>query len=168
MNNAKIGAAVLGGYVLGRTKKGKLAISLGALLAGSRVRPGQFGKALDSPFLHNITGQVRTELSEAGKAAASSVLTAKADHLADALHERTAGLRDQGRDAQEPGEGLEEEPPDEPAEGEAPEEETAQDETPKDKTAEDETPKRETPKKRSSPPRKKTVAASRSRRQGDG
>ncbi|MBC7267921.1 MAG: ABC transporter substrate-binding protein [Streptomyces sp.] len=163
MNNAKIGAAVLGGYVLGRTKKGKLAISLGAMLAGSRVRPGQFGKALDSPFLHNITGQVRTELSEAGKAAAGSVLTAKADHLADALHERTAGLRDQGLDAEEAGEGHEEEAPDETAEGEAPEEDTAEDETPKD-----ETPKREAPKRRSSPPRKKTAAASRSRRQGDG
>ncbi|MFF7731288.1 ABC transporter substrate-binding protein [Streptomyces sp. NPDC008001] len=95
MNNAKMGAAVLGGYVLGRTKKAKLAIGLGTLLAGSRVRPGQLGKTLaQSPFLGNLNEQVRKELLTAGKAAATSVLTAKAEHLADSLHERTTGLRE--------------------------------------------------------------------------
>lgn len=95
MNNAKMGAAVLGGYVLGRTKKAKLAIGLGSLLAGSRVKPGQLGKALaESPFLSNVNDQVRRELVSAGKAAATSVLTAKAEHLADSLHERTTGMRD--------------------------------------------------------------------------
>lgn len=93
MNNATIGAAVLGGYLLGRTKKAKLALGVGALLAGSKVRPGQLGEALDSPFLSNVTHQVRTELTEASKAAASSVLTAKADSLARTLHDRTAELR---------------------------------------------------------------------------
>lgn len=93
MNNATIGAAVLGGYLLVRTKKAKLALGVGALLAGSKVRPGQLGEALDSPFLSNVTHQVRTELTEASKAAASSVLTAKADSLAGTLHDRTAELR---------------------------------------------------------------------------
>ncbi|MFF7389959.1 ABC transporter substrate-binding protein [Streptomyces scabiei] len=94
MNNATMGAAVLGGYLLGRTKKAKLALGIGALLAGSRVRPGQLGKALDAPFLSDLTRQVRSELAGAGKAAATSVLSSKADNLADALHERTAGLRE--------------------------------------------------------------------------
>ncbi|MCA6093257.1 ABC transporter substrate-binding protein [Streptomyces sp. SCA3-4] len=95
MNNAKIGAAVLGGYVLGRTKKAKLAIGLGTLLAGSRVKPGQLGKTLaQSPFLGNVNEQVRKELLSAGKAAATSVLTAKAEHLADSLHDRTTGMRE--------------------------------------------------------------------------
>lgn len=99
MNNAKIGSALLGGYVLGRTKKAKLAISLGALLAGSRIKPGQVGKALqESPFLHTLTDQVRSELSGAGKSAATTLLSAKADNLADALHQRTAGLRDRAED----------------------------------------------------------------------
>ncbi len=99
MNNAKIGTALLGGYVLGRTKKAKLAIGLGALLAGSRIKPGQVGKALqDSPFLHTLTDQVRSELTDAGKAAATTVLSAKADNLADALHQRTAGLRERGQE----------------------------------------------------------------------
>ncbi|MFF7162792.1 ABC transporter substrate-binding protein [Streptomyces sp. NPDC008086] len=97
MNNARIGTALLGGYVLGRTKKAKLAIGLGALLAGSRIKPGQVGKALqNSPFLHTLTDQVRTELTDAGKAAATTVLSAKADNLADALHQRTEGLRERG------------------------------------------------------------------------
>ncbi|KMS68777.1 hypothetical protein ACM01_37850 [Streptomyces viridochromogenes] len=102
MNNAKIGTALLGGYVLGRTKKAKLAIGLGALLAGSRIKPGQVGKALqESPFVHTLTDQVRSELTDAGKAAATTVLSSKADHLADTLHRRTAGLRGE---AEEPGE----------------------------------------------------------------
>ena len=95
MNNAKIGAAVLGGYLLGRTKKGKLALSLGAALAGSRMRPGGVGKLLqDSPVLGNVSKQVRSELAGAGKAAATTVLSAKAESLADALHERTEGLKE--------------------------------------------------------------------------
>jgi hypothetical protein len=95
MNNAKLGAAVLGGYLLGRTKKGRLALSVGAALAGSRMRPGQVGKLLqDSPVLGNVSKQVRSELAGAGKAAATTVLSAKAESLADALHERTAGLKE--------------------------------------------------------------------------
>ncbi|MCQ4044243.1 ABC transporter substrate-binding protein [Streptantibioticus rubrisoli] len=108
MNNAKIGAAVLGGYVLGRTKKAKLALSVGSLLAGSRMRPGQLVKAVqESPFLSGITRQVRTELTGAGKAAATSVLTAKADSLADAIHERTTGLHERAHpdDERDRGEG---------------------------------------------------------------
>ncbi|MEY9991503.1 cobalamin biosynthesis protein CobT [Streptomyces sp. V4I8] len=102
MDNAKIGTALLGGYLLGRTKKAKLAISLGALLAGSRIKPGQVGKALqESPFVHTLTDQVRSELTGVGKAAATTVLSSKADHLAETLHQRTAGLRGE---AEEPGE----------------------------------------------------------------
>ncbi|UJV41403.1 ABC transporter substrate-binding protein [Streptomyces sp. AMCC400023] len=120
MNNATMGAAVLGGYLLGRTKKAKLALGLGALLAGSQVRPGQLGKALDAPFLSDLTRQVRAELAGASKAAATSVLSSKADHLAGALHERTAGLRERAEgnggahdDEPEPEEEPEEEPEDE-------------------------------------------------------
>ncbi|WP_060883703.1 hypothetical protein [Streptomyces caniscabiei] len=120
MNNATMGAAVLGGYLLGRTKKAKLALGLGALLAGSQVRPGQLGKALDAPFLSDLTRQVRAELAGASKAAATSVLSTKADHLAGALHERTAGLRERAEgnggahdDEPEPEEEPEQEPEDE-------------------------------------------------------
>ncbi|MFF5479991.1 ABC transporter substrate-binding protein [Streptomyces sp. NPDC012935] len=114
MNNAKIGTALLGGYLLGRSKKAKLALSLGALLAGSRMNPGQVGKALqESPFVHTLTDQVRSELTGAGKAAATTLLSAKADNLADAIHERTSGLRER---AEAQGEEQDEEPDEEPDE----------------------------------------------------
>lgn len=134
MNNAKIGAAFLGGYVLGRTKKTKLALGLGAALAGSRVNPAQLGKTLQgSPFVNTLTKQVRTELTGAGKAAATSVLTAKADHLADALHNRTSGLREKGSAAEdeepeETEEAYEEEEPEDEEEEEEEDEEPEQDE----------------------------------------
>lgn len=115
MNNAKIGTALLGGYLLGRSRKAKLALGLGALLAGSRMNPGQVGKALqESPFVHTLTKQVRSELTGAGKAAATTLLSAKADNLADAIHARTSGLQERAEAQDE--EQDEEEQDEKPAE----------------------------------------------------
>jgi hypothetical protein len=168
MNNAKIGAAVMGGYLLGRTKKAKLAIGLGALLAGSRIKPGQVGKALqESPFVHTLTDQVRTELTDAGKAAATSVMTAKADSLADALHERTAGLREKahgqerGPEAEEAGEAEQTE---QTEEAEAPEGEA-------EAGSAEEGPVEDQPRKKkaaASQSRSRSSGAARSRRRSDG
>jgi len=97
MTNAKIGTALLGGYLLGRTRKAKLAVALGMWLAGKRLPldPGQLGKALaDSPVFSGLNEQVRKELMEAIKAAASAAVTARADSLADSLHERTVNLQE--------------------------------------------------------------------------
>ena len=160
MNNAKIGTALLGGYVLGRTKKAKLAIGLGALLAGSRIKPGQVGKALqDSPFLHTLTDQVRSELTDAGKAAATTVLSAKADNLADALHQRTAGLRERGQDQEADDEAETDADDRDAAENEA-EDETEPEEEPEEKP-------RQKPRKAASRRTKKT-STSQSRSRGGG
>ncbi|MGW0118559.1 hypothetical protein [Streptomyces sp. NPDC003327] len=98
MNNARIGTALVGGYLLGRTKKAKLAVGLAMMLAGSRVKPAQLARSLaNSPLLSNVNEQVRGELTNAGKAAATTVINAKAEHLADALHQRTMGLRESGQ-----------------------------------------------------------------------
>ncbi|MGW6734801.1 ABC transporter substrate-binding protein [Streptomyces sp. NPDC055013] len=114
MNNAKIGTALLGGYLLGRSKKAKLALGLGALLAGSRMNPGQVGKALqESPFVHTLTDQVRSELTGAGKAAATTLLSAKADNLADAVHRRTSGLQERAQAQDEEPDEEQDEQPDE-------------------------------------------------------
>ncbi|MFF9628901.1 ABC transporter substrate-binding protein [Streptomyces fradiae] len=100
MTNGKIGAALVGGYLLGRTKKAKLAAGLAMALAGSRVRPAQLGRQLaQSPFLGQVNQQVRGELATAGKAAAATVLNAKAERLAEALHERTENLREETAEA---------------------------------------------------------------------
>ncbi|WP_328322297.1 hypothetical protein [Streptomyces sp. NBC_00388] len=95
--NGKIGVALVGGYLLGRTKKAKLAIGLGMFLAGKKLSldPAQLGKLVaDSPVLGSLNTQVRKELVEATKSAATSALTKRATSLADSLHERTLGLDD--------------------------------------------------------------------------
>ncbi|WP_326810840.1 hypothetical protein OIE62_26125 [Streptomyces scopuliridis] len=93
--NSRVCAAMLGGYALGRAKKGKLAIGLGLWLMGKRIGidPKQLGtKIARSPVLGGLSGQARENLLEAGKAAAGTVLAARADSLADTLHERTREL----------------------------------------------------------------------------
>ncbi|MFI7094027.1 hypothetical protein [Streptomyces lydicus] len=103
MNNAKIGVALAGGYLLGRTKKAKLAIGLGMYLAGKKLNldPKQLGKLVaNSPVLGPLNDQVRRELVDATKSAATSALTQRMSGLADSLHERTLDLRDAGGDAE--------------------------------------------------------------------
>lgn len=100
MNNIKIGAALVGGYLLGRTKKVKLAIGLGMFLAGKKlsVDPRQLGKLVaGSPLLGGLNDQVRKELVNATKSAATSALTKRANGFADSLRERTLDLNDPSR-----------------------------------------------------------------------
>lgn len=97
MSNAKIGVALVGGYVLGRTKKAKLAIGLGMYLAGKRLPldPKQLGKLVaNSPVLGPLNDQVRSELVDATKSAVSTALTQRMSALTDSLHERTLELSD--------------------------------------------------------------------------
>ncbi|MEU7429649.1 hypothetical protein AB0B07_01970 [Streptomyces sioyaensis] len=109
MSNAKIGVALVGGYVLGRTKKAKLAIGLGMYLAGKRLPldPKQLGKLVaNSPVLGPLNDQVRSELVDATKSAVSTALNQRMSALTDSLHERTLELSDAesesrtGRDAE--------------------------------------------------------------------
>ncbi|MFF0225156.1 hypothetical protein [Streptomyces sp. NPDC004629] len=98
-HNVKIGAALVGGYVLGRTKKAKTAIGLGMLLAGKKLNldPRQLGSALsDSPLLDGLNDQVRREFLDAARSAATSALTQRIGGFADSLHERTLRLEGRG------------------------------------------------------------------------
>ncbi|GGT08422.1 hypothetical protein [Streptomyces chromofuscus] len=97
MNNAKIGTALISGYVLGRRKKGGAALGLALAMAARRAKAGDLAEAL-APVLGNLNRQARTELAGATKAAVGSVLNAQAGHLADALHQRTLGLQGQRED----------------------------------------------------------------------
>ncbi|MFE5966568.1 hypothetical protein [Streptomyces sp. NPDC056463] len=99
--NATTAAALVGGYLLGRTKKAKLAIGVGMFLAGRRLDldPRRIGKLLAaSPVAGALSEQVRRELFEATKSAATQALTKRASGLADSLQERTRAL---GRDDRE-------------------------------------------------------------------
>ncbi|MFD6415043.1 hypothetical protein [Streptomyces sp. NPDC060194] len=95
MTNTKIGTALVGGYLLGRTKKAKLAVGLGMVLAGKKLNlePRELLRiAAANPLVNQLNEQVRTELFGATKTAASSALTQRVNRLADSLHERAQGL----------------------------------------------------------------------------
>ncbi len=96
MTNGKITVAIVGGYLLGRTKKAKLAFGLGMLLAGKKITldPQQLKKSLaEMPLLSGLNGQVRQELVDATRQAATKAVSDRVGGLADSLHERTALLR---------------------------------------------------------------------------
>ena len=105
MTNGKIAVAIAGGYLLGRTKKAKLALGLGMLLAGKKITldPQQLARAVaDSPLLSGLNAQARKELSGAAKTAATRALSTRMNGLADSLHDRTLSLRGEA----EPGRGA--------------------------------------------------------------
>ncbi|MGK3105487.1 hypothetical protein ACPCYV_16115 [Streptomyces mordarskii] len=104
MTNGKIAVAVVGGYLLGRTKKAKLAFGLGMLLAGKKITldPQQLKKSLaEMPLLSGLNGQVRQELVDATRQAATKAVSDRVGGLADSLHERTALLRGASEDARD-------------------------------------------------------------------
>ncbi|WP_413807856.1 hypothetical protein [Streptomyces sp. OE57] len=113
MTNGKITVAVVGGYLLGRTKKAKLAVGLGMLLAGKKISldPQQLKKSLaQAPLLSGLNSEVRKELADATRQAATKAVSDRVNGLADSLHERTALLRGEGGDGEEGEEADTEEP----------------------------------------------------------
>ena len=99
----QVAAAVALGYFLGRTKKMKLAITIGGVLAGRRfgTDPQQLlrqgAKVLSSsPGLSSVTETVRGRLADAAKEAATAALSGRIDSLGDSLTERAAKLRGTG------------------------------------------------------------------------
>ncbi|WP_079273083.1 hypothetical protein [Streptomyces sp. TN58] len=93
--NTTTAAALVGGYLLGRTKKAKMAIGVGMFLAGRRLDldPRRLGKLLAaSPVTGALSEQIRRELFEATRSAAAQALTQRAAGLADSLQQRTRAL----------------------------------------------------------------------------
>ncbi|MBD3009212.1 MULTISPECIES: hypothetical protein [unclassified Streptomyces] len=132
MTNGKIAVAVVGGYLLGRTKKAKLAVGLGMLLAGKKIAldPQQLKKSLaEAPLLSGLNSEVRKELADATRQAATKAVSDRVSGLADSLHERTALLRGEGGGGDEgenEGQGAEAEDERDRGEGEEPAEEPAE------------------------------------------
>src|SRR3954462_436676 len=117
MNNAaKLGAGVAGGYLLGRTKKLKLAVGLGAWLMGKRLQmsPGQLamqglGQPRQSPEFAEITDRLRNEVGGAGRKALSAAATSRMESLADRLRDRNEGVADDDEDYDEPDDAYDDE-----------------------------------------------------------
>ncbi|MEU2773739.1 DNA primase [Streptomyces sp. NPDC007162] len=102
MNRMGLGLAIGAGYLLGRTKKLKMALAVGSLVAGKRLNLGP--KALldlanqqlrDNPQFKEIGDQLRQDLRGVGKAASGAMVERQLGSLADRLHGRTAEVRDQ-------------------------------------------------------------------------
>ncbi|MFE6895096.1 DNA primase [Streptomyces sp. NPDC057694] len=102
MNRAALGLAVGAGYVLGRTKKMKLAFAVGTMVAGKRLKlsPRAIGDLVtqqleNNPQFKEIGDQLRQDLRGVGKAATGALVERQIEGLAGRLHSRTQGVRDQ-------------------------------------------------------------------------
>ena len=100
-SSSRVGTAIAAGYFLGRFKKLRLALVVGSALANKNVRSTGLGLLqqgtqglTSSPEAKKLTGQISTQLMEAGKAAAVAVAAQRIDKLSDKLNERSSELRD--------------------------------------------------------------------------
>ncbi|MFH8466385.1 DNA primase [Streptomyces sp. NPDC017991] len=102
MNRLGLGLAVGAGYVLGRTKKMKLAFAVGTMVAGKRMHLSPRALAdlvstqlQNNPQFKEIGDQLRGDLRGVGKAATGALVERQITGLADRLHGRTSQVQDQ-------------------------------------------------------------------------
>ena len=154
MNRMGLGLAVGAGYLLGRTKKLKMAVAVGGLVAGKKLNlsPRMVAELLqqqlrNNPQFKEIGDQLREDLRGVGKAASGAMVERQLDALSDRLHGRTSQMRDQltgavpgGREDDEADDEYEDEEPeeDEPEDSASQEDEEPEDEEPENEEPEDE------------------------------
>ena len=95
----KVALAVASGYLLGRRKKLKLAITVGSMLAGKKIATNprgllQQGQALieTNEELSRLSDQIRSQLFESARAAALATAGSRMDGLSDAIRSRSERL----------------------------------------------------------------------------
>lgn len=131
MNRTGLGLAIGAGYLLGRTKKLKMALAVGGLVAGKKLNLSPravadlVGQQLrDNPQFKELGDQLRGDLRGAGKAASGALVERQLSSLADRLHGRTAEVRGRlaggGEDRDAEAEDTGEEPHDEETDGHEP------------------------------------------------
>src|SRR4051794_27844250 len=96
---AKVAAAVASGYLLGRTKKLRRAITVGGLLAGKRIATDPRGivhqlngMIEQNPELSRLSGQVRGKLVQAGRDAAIAAASQRLNKVSESIRGRTDKL----------------------------------------------------------------------------
>src|SRR6188472_2160320 len=111
MSAAKIGLGVAAGYLLGRTKKFKLAITVGSMLAGQRVatNPQALMRQLSelaekNPEIGKLQDRIRDELFSAARSAAISVASDRLESVNRALTSGGGGREDDADEDEEPAE----------------------------------------------------------------
>ncbi|MFD4260141.1 hypothetical protein ACFWR9_21615 [Streptomyces sp. NPDC058534] len=166
-NKTALAAAMAGGYLLGRTKKGKLAFAVGSYLAGRRIglSPGDLlsqglGGLQQAPQIRELTEQLRGELLTAGRTAATAAANRRLTGLADTLRDRTDALTGAGRGDDEEV-GPDEDTQDEDAYSDEEDDEEDQEEDQEEDREPAPAPRRRTAKKapprKAAPPAKKTA-----------
>ncbi|MEW1785633.1 hypothetical protein ACF1GX_00540 [Streptomyces albidoflavus] len=171
-NKVALATAIAAGYALGRTRKAKLALTVGTYLAGRRFKlsPQELvtegvSRLRETPQFNAISDQVRGDLLTAGRSALTAAADRRFDSLADTLRERTSLLSSPRSEEDEEDddteyEEWEDEPEDEYAEeedddfGEADEDEAEPGPEP--------APRRRSPAAKKSPPAKKSVPSKKS------
>jgi hypothetical protein len=95
----KVAAAMAAGYLLGRTKKLKLAITVGSLLAGKKIATDPrelvqqaLGVIENNPELSKLSDQVKGRLVDAGKEAAVAAASTQLNRVSDSIRHRTDRL----------------------------------------------------------------------------
>ncbi|MCC8338730.1 DNA primase [Streptomyces sp. R1] len=172
MNRTGLGLAIGAGYLLGRTKKLKLAVAVGTMVAGKKMNLTPKGIAelvsgqlQNNPQFKEIGDQLRTDLRGVGKAASGALVERRLDALADRLHGRTAEVRDQlsGGASQAAGVGSDDSRDSEDSEDSEYEEPEAREETEheereeRDERGERRAPRRERPARKAPPEARKTA-----------
>ncbi|WP_328878188.1 DNA primase [Streptomyces sp. NBC_00299] len=156
MNRLALGLAVGAGYVLGRTKKMKLAFAIGTMVAGKRMHLSPRALAdlvsqqlQNNPQFKEIGDQLREDLRGVGQAASGALVERQLDAFADRLHGRTAQVRDQleGVVPETPDLGLEDEEDEEPESEELESEERESEEPEAEDEEPEEAPRRKAAKK---------------------
>ncbi|MBR8638774.1 DNA primase [Streptomyces tuirus] len=114
MNRMGLGLAMGAGYLLGRTRKLKMAMAVGGLVAGKKLNlsPRMVAELLqqqlrNNPQFKEIGDQLREDLRGVGKAASGAMVERQLDAFADRLHGRTTQMRDQLSGAVPGGRGAE-------------------------------------------------------------
>ncbi len=167
-DKVKLAGLLLGGYLLGRTKKMRLALMIAAGIAGKRLKDESQGagllgglgglrdSVLSSPEIKRLQGEVTGKLVGAGKAAALAAANRRIDSLSSTIQDQTERLRAmQPPSAPEPGEEPEEEPAEDVTEEPAEEEPEAEAEEEPEAEAEEEPEEERKPPARSRSTRKK-------------
>ncbi|MFG3206317.1 DNA primase [Streptomyces sp. NPDC048192] len=115
MNRTALGLALGAGYLLGRTRKLKMAMAVGSVVAGKKLNLTPRGVAQlvsqqlrDNPQFKEIGDQLRQDLQGVGKAASGALVERQMSALADRLHSRTEQVRGQASGAV-PGTGSQDE-----------------------------------------------------------
>jgi hypothetical protein len=104
---SNVALAIGAGYLLGRKRKGRLALVLAGAAATGKLggvathavkRGGSIVGSSEavgnlSPELANVMGAVKGDLADAGKAAVRAAAAGRINRLTDSLHERAEGIR---------------------------------------------------------------------------